>query len=111
MMINEALRLIRLAHGYKAKEVAEMLSISPSYVSEIESGKKTATVELLTKYSAAFGIRLSTIMFFAEELDRENPKERIKDNIRQYIFKLMKLIEVQSDLRMDDCEEPGKTQH
>ena len=98
-MINEALRLVRIAHGYKSKEVAQMIGVSASYLSEIESGRKTPTLDLLQKYSEAFSIRLSTLMFFIEELDREVPKERIKDNMRKYIFKLMNLIE---DKKVDD---------
>ncbi|SFM34675.1 helix-turn-helix domain-containing protein [Pelosinus propionicus] len=107
-MINEALRLVRLAHGYKSKEVAEKIGVSASYLSEIESGKKTPTLDLLQKYSDVFGIRLSTLMFFAEELNREIPKEKIKDNVRKYIFKLMKLIEKQKDVVVDE-EDSGKT--
>jgi transcriptional regulator with XRE-family HTH domain len=107
-MINEALRLVRLAHGYKSKEVAEKLGVSASYLSEIENGKKTPTLDLLQKYSGFFDIRLSTLMFFTEELDRERPKEKIKDNVRKYIFKLMQLIEKQKDVIVDE-EGSGKT--
>ncbi|NRX73843.1 transcriptional regulator with XRE-family HTH domain [Clostridium beijerinckii] len=41
-MINESLRLLRVFHDLKAIDLAKKLSISQSYLSEIENGKKKA---------------------------------------------------------------------
>jgi transcriptional regulator with XRE-family HTH domain len=92
-MINETLRLIRVAHGLKGKEVADKLGVSASYISEIESGKKTPPLDLLLKYSQLFDVHLSTLVFFAEELDRRTSLDKIKVNFREWIFSLICLID------------------
>lgn len=68
-MINEALRLIRVFHDLKQTQAAEKLGVSQSYLSEIERGTKLPTLEVIQKYSAAFDIPASSILFFSENLD------------------------------------------
>lgn len=75
-MINEALTLARLYWGYSQIEMAEMLGISQAMVSEIERGSKSVTMETLKRYSDAFGVRKSQLMFFAEEIEGEAPVRR-----------------------------------
>lgn len=65
--MNEILKLLRIAYGYKPKDVAEKLGISQSMLSQIESGLKKPTNELLERYGKVFKIRVSTLMFFDEE--------------------------------------------
>ena len=70
-MLSEALRLIRVFHDLKQSELAEELSISNSYLSEIESGKKEPSLELIRAYALRFDIPVSSILFFAENLDSD----------------------------------------
>lgn len=72
--LNEALRLMRVFHDLSQKELAEKLRISKSYISEIESGKKTPTLDLLNRYSEFFDIPVSSIMFFSESLNSKEIK-------------------------------------
>lgn len=65
-MINRALRLLRVYHNLKQKELAKRLDISPSHLSEIESGAKGVSYELLEKYAKALRVPVSTITMFAE---------------------------------------------
>lgn len=88
-MINDALRLIRKFNEYTAKDLSEELNISPSYLSEIETGKKTPSLEIIKKYSDFFNIKMSTIMFFAEEIDNNE----VKENTRILVLKWMKALE------------------
>lgn len=67
-MINEALRLVRLYWGFSQIELSEKLSLSQSMISDIERGAKEVSVEVLEKYSTQLGIRMSQLVFFAEEL-------------------------------------------
>ncbi|MFC1754422.1 helix-turn-helix transcriptional regulator [Thermoproteota archaeon] len=62
-MINESLRLIRVFHDLRTTELAKKLDISPSYLSEIENGKKSPSMELLKKYSVVFKVSASSILF------------------------------------------------
>ena len=68
-LLGSVLKHIRVFNKNTQLELAENLDISRSYISEIESGNKTPTIELLQKYSDNFNIPLSTIMLFAEEYD------------------------------------------
>jgi len=103
-MINDALRLLRNFHNYRSRELAEMLGISPSYLSEIENGKKQPSLELLGRYSQVFKVKPSTILFFSEEIDRSNFKGRLKDNSRNLMLIFMKAIERFGELENDDKE-------
>ena len=75
-MLTEALRLIRVFHDMKQNELATHLGISKSHLSEIESGKKQPSLQLIERYSSEFGIPASSILFFAEHL--ENPSQSTK---------------------------------
>ena len=60
-------RLLRLASNKSIRELANDMDVSPSYISEIENGKRTPSNALREKYSHALGIKQSTIMYFEEE--------------------------------------------
>lgn len=68
-MINLALKKIRIFHELKQKDLADKLGISRSNISEIESGKKIPSLQLLAKYSDYFNIPISSILFFSEYLE------------------------------------------
>ena len=73
-MLGEALRLIRVFHDCKTTELSKALDLSAGYISEIESGKKSPSMETLKKYADYFDTNVSAIMFFAEELDKDEEK-------------------------------------
>src|SRR3546814_10098087 len=66
-MLGEVLRLIRVYHDLKQKQAAERLEVSTSYLSEIESGLKTPTLDINTLYATVFAMPVSSIMFFRSE--------------------------------------------
>lgn len=88
-MMNEAIRLIRIYHDLKQGDMAKKLSISASYLSEIEKGKKTFPFKLLEKYKEIFEISPSIILKFSEflTLDAKNIKNKIAQNIVNTIEK------------------------
>jgi transcriptional regulator with XRE-family HTH domain len=94
IMLSEALRLIRVFHDLSQKKLSEKLEISKSYISEIESGKKVPTLELLNRYSELFNIPISSIMFFSESIDsKENRKiERLRDTVSSKILLMLNFI-------------------
>lgn len=95
-MINEALRLIRVYHDMKQTEAAEKLGISKSYLSEIEKGTKTPTLQLITRYEREFNIPSSSIMFFSESLDNGKTYEQARSFVAAKIVSLMKFLEEKS---------------
>jgi len=68
-MLNEALRLIRVFHDMKQTALCNEFGISRSYLSEIESGKKTPSLDLVQQYSDFFDIPSSSIMLFSEKIN------------------------------------------
>ena len=69
--IGRGLKLIRVFHQLNQKELAAKLERSPSYISEIESGKKKPSYELLQQYSDFFDVPISNLFFLSESLAKE----------------------------------------
>lgn len=95
-MLGEALRLIRVYHDLKQKQVAERLAISTSYLSEIEKGHKTPTLDLIQRYSDAFGLPVSSIMFFAESVEDGSTYDRARSFVAGKMVGLMQFLEARS---------------
>ena len=68
-MLHRALRLLRTYHQLKQIDLAKLLGISNSYLSELEKGIEQPSVEILEKYSNIFKIPKSSILLFSESLD------------------------------------------
>jgi len=89
-MLGEALRLIRVFHDCKPSELAAALGLSASYLSEIENGKKTPSMDVLQKYADYFDTTLSAIMFFSEDIAKVKPT---KAAITKKLIKFLQIIE------------------
>lgn len=95
-MLGEALRLIRVYHDLKQKQVAERLGVSTSYLSEIEKGRKAPTLDLIQRYSDAFGLPVSSIMFFAESVGDVGAYDRARSFVAGKMVGLMQFLEARS---------------
>lgn len=96
-MINEALRLMRVFHDLKQVELAERLGVSKSYISEIEKGTKTPSLDLINRYSLEFKLPPSSIMFFAEELPNAQLGERVRSKVAGKVIDILRFVERKSD--------------
>ena len=96
IVLNEALRLIRVYHDVSQKDTALRLQISAPYLSEIETGKKEPTVALLRKYSEEFDIPMSSILFFSEHMGDGKPASRLKTAISSKVLSLLQFIATRS---------------
>ena len=88
-MINDVLKKLRTIYGYKAVEMSRLLEISPSYLSEIENGKKQPSLELLKKYSEIFEIKLSSLILLMESYDEAVAKGKSVAGIRMMMIHLI----------------------
>ena len=88
-MINEALRLLRLYVGLSQKQLSAEIDISQSMISEIESGAKSVSMDILEKYSEKMNVRMSQLLFFAEELDGEPVKMRGKLIVANRVLQML----------------------
>jgi transcriptional regulator with XRE-family HTH domain len=84
---------MRLFHDMTQKELADRLDVSKSHLSEIESGKKTPTLALLKRYSEVFEVPTSSIIFFSESLDGEDPRvDKARVMVSSKILALLEFI-------------------
>jgi transcriptional regulator with XRE-family HTH domain len=87
--LAEALRLLRVFHDISQTELADRLQISKSFLSEIESGKKEPTLQLLSRYATEFEISISSLLFFAEGV----AGTASRDTGRRFAPKILKLLD------------------
>ena len=96
---SDLIRHYRSQAGLSQQELAKKLEISNSYLSEIEKGVKTPTIDLLQKYSALFKMPLSTIMLFSESLDEDRkPGAKLRVAAADKILKLLEWLEDRESL-------------
>jgi len=109
-MLSEALRLIRVFHDEKQSDLAANMGLARSYISEIETGRKSPTIDVIQKYSTHFGIPASSILFFAEQLpgsERRMPySERTRALIARKIINFLRIIDEET---RDDGQETHQT--
>ena len=86
-MLSEALRLLRIFHDLKQNELADRLGLSKSYISELEKGNRTPSLEVVEKYANTFNIPTSSILFFSENLPHATNGKWSSENARQTIAK------------------------
>lgn len=91
-MLGEALRLIRVFHDCKTRELATALGLSASYISEIENGKKNPSIDTLKKYADFFDTTVSAIMFFSEEIERDK-ELKVRAATRKRLIRFLQIIE------------------
>jgi transcriptional regulator with XRE-family HTH domain len=96
-MIGEALRLIRVFHDMKQKQVAEQVGLSTSYVSDIEHGVRSPTVQTIERYARLFDMPVSSILFFSENLDHPAPVDRAREFVAGKVLALMRFLEAKAE--------------
>lgn len=99
--MGEALRLLRIFNGYKSAELAEMLELSQSYVSELENNKKQPTMDVLDKYAKVFDMKKSTLLLFAESLENDSANMDKKQRVARAGMKLLKILERVGELESE----------
>ncbi len=88
--LNQALRLIRVFNDMTLSELSEQTKISIGYLSEIESGKKNPSLDVIHKYAVAFKTTESAILFFSENIQTDS---KTKAALRNNILKFLKTLE------------------
>ncbi|WP_417592658.1 helix-turn-helix domain-containing protein [Parasphingorhabdus sp.] len=103
-MFGQALKLLRRYQGLNQSTLAKKLCVSRSYISELESGNRTPSLDLLNRYADIFDIPVSSLMFFAEALqDKENMSSRLekaKGTIARKIIALLTVLDINSEAEL-----------
>ena len=84
--LGNVLKLLRIAKELSIKDLATKMSVSSTYISEVEANNKNPSLDMLTKYSEALGVNKSTIMYFDEE------GEKIGYNYQHLLLEILKEI-------------------
>lgn len=100
-MLNEALKQIRVFHQIKQVELANNLGISKSYLSEIESNKKTVSMDLLEKYAEYFSVPASSLMLFSENIEAAKKSDKLRLKCANKILKAMEWISARYEKEAD----------
>ena len=87
--LSLTLKMIRTLYGRTAKDVAQALDISPSYLSEIENGKRKPTLEVLSGYSKEFKIAMSSLMIMSEEKMFSSSLETLRHKAQERVMKTL----------------------
>lgn len=99
-MIYRALKTIRQFHGLTQAELALKLDMSKSYLSEIESGKKSVGYDLLEKYSELFDVPVSSLVFFSENLEEADTiPEKFRSVVADKILNIMEWVVLKNEAK------------
>jgi transcriptional regulator with XRE-family HTH domain len=90
MNIARAIRSMRLARGISQAEVAARASISPSYLSLLESGKKEPSLAMLR--SIAKALRIPDDLLLVSAVDYEQLRRSSADNLALLADQLLALL-------------------
>jgi len=91
-MLNRALKLLRTFHQLSQVELAKRLGLSNSYLSELESGVKSPSIEILEQYSATFKLPLSSILLFSEQLESTTLGNKLRVKAADKVLKLLEWV-------------------
>lgn len=97
-MISNALKVMRKYHNISQTQLAAKLSISGSYLSEIESGKKEPSLEVLHRYADVFEVPLSSLVVFSETLDGTQTASKARNFFSKKMLKILDWISDQDEV-------------
>ncbi|MGB3752483.1 MAG: helix-turn-helix transcriptional regulator [Parerythrobacter sp.] len=104
-MLGQALKLLRRHQGLNQSALAVKLGVSRSYISELESGNRTPSLDLLHRYSEVFDVPVSSLVFFAEALAKNDNLsgrlDRAKGVIAKKVIALLTLLDVDSNEELE----------
>jgi transcriptional regulator with XRE-family HTH domain len=92
-MINRALKLVRQYHRMSQAGLAEKLELSKSFVSELESGNRKPSIDVLERYADQFKLPLSSLMLFSEQLDEKDWQSRSRNFVASKVVNMLEWLE------------------
>lgn len=91
-MLGRALKVMRQFHNQSQGALANTLGISNSYLSEIESGRKEPTLDILNRYASTFNVPLSSILVFSETLEGHQNVSKVKSFVAKKMLRILEWI-------------------
>ena len=94
LIVGSQVRLHRKALGYSQEQLAELSDLHPTYISNIERGKVSASAYSFYKITQALGVKLNDLF---EILDKEGDLE-FENDLVDIIGKIRQMDDVQRGL-------------
>jgi transcriptional regulator with XRE-family HTH domain len=80
--MGDRLRQTRLARGLSLRKLAEVLGVSPSLISQVETGRAKPSVNTLYALASELGISLDTLLFMdTEPPGRADGRDAVADHV------------------------------
>ena len=98
-MINDVVKSIRIANDMSTKEVAQLMGVRSSFVSDLENGTRNITMSSLNKFAIAYNISVSKILFFVGQQEEKNM------NYRQTLIMILKYYEYQNNNLIENSKQ------
>jgi len=98
MKLDQTIRLLRLYHGFRQREVCERTGLSTSMMSEIERGQKQPTLQVIGRIADVYGLAPSELVYLAEAAGRA-PGEPLPPMPHPTIARMMAMHEAQMSVR------------
>jgi len=86
---NKALKAFRVFNRMTQQELAEKLDLSKSFISEMESGKKPATAQIIDRYSELFGVPSWEILYLGSAYDNKKFENKLTSKLLSLIDWIM----------------------
>lgn len=105
MKIGEKVKKLRKEQHLTQKELADLCNVSFSFISDIETGRRNASIETLTSISKALNVPLSSLL--QDDVDMENlPQLSAKNerDIKKDLERTLNSLENECDGLMFDGE-------
>jgi len=75
--MDNALKKLRLEYNHTQQSLSDLTGLSPNYISELERGKKTISLDIVTRYAIALEMRVVEVFELLEkEFNEENTKKK-----------------------------------
>lgn len=93
---GKAFKIARVANDYTAKEAAEHAQVSSTYISEVESGIKTPSLNNFKKLSKVYNLSASQMMELIEYYECLEDSEQ--NELRKYQLTLIKALKMRLNI-------------
>jgi len=76
MNIGKVIQDIRKKKGFRQGELAQMVDLSPAYLSQIEANKKMPSMEVIEKIAFALSMPSYYLLFMGLEIEKDIPRDK-----------------------------------
>jgi transcriptional regulator with XRE-family HTH domain len=93
MSVGRAVKFARTAAGFKQKDLAGRLDVSPNYLSLVENDRREPSISFLRRLASEMGIPLGLLLLDVDgDLSEVSPEERVLLlRIQDLIFQIQQI--------------------